>query len=340
MSDKAESHDLEAVLARLEKDWQQLAQLIRTPASSSSPMLEAEKFLLKDATGRPRAELRLTSEGGAALILSDAEGRSRAQLGLNDQGGAYLTLRDQYGGIIFQAPDGPRAPQTPGEAGEVRPALDPSLSARLEQLGGDLDALRELLHGPVPEAPPEPLQAPAAEAEPGLKDRLARVERQVRAWKRTGAAALTLGLLALAGLGLTLSRGQWQGGPVAAPAFILQGPAGTTLARLGAPEGQPRLDLLDQAGKVRATLGLEAGGTPGLKLCDPQEKPRAELALGPEGEVALNLRDENGQLRTALGNVGPQNLGPAATMVRDTSSLALFDEKGRLIWLAPRRWRP
>jgi len=340
MSDKAESSDLEAVLARLEKDWRELAQLVRGPAPSSSPVLEAEKFLLKDAAGRPRGELRLTSEGGAALILSDAEGRSRAQLGLNEKGGAYLTLRDQYGGIVFQAPDSPRPPRTPGEAGEDRPGLDPSLAARLEQVGGDLAALRELLQGLAPEAPPEPLKAPAAEAEPGLKDRLERVERQVRGWKRIGATALTLGLLALAGLGLTLGRVQWRGEPVAAAAFILQGPAGAALARLGAPEGRPRLDLLDQGGKVRATLGLEAGGEPGLKLYDPQEKPRAELELGPEGEAALNLRDENGQLRAALGNVGPKNLGPDSTMVRATSSLALFDENGRVVWLAPRRWRP
>jgi hypothetical protein len=170
------------------------------------------------------------------------------------------------------------------------------------------------------------------------------VERQVRGWKRAGAAALTLGLLALAGLGLTLGltlgRVQWRGTPVAAAAFTLQGPAGAVLARLAAPEGRPRLDLLDQGGKVRATLGLEAGGEPVLNLSDPQEKPRAQLELGPEGEVALNLRDESGQLRAALGNVGPKNLGPDATMVRDTSSLAFFDENGRLVWLAPRRWRP
>jgi hypothetical protein len=343
MADKAGGRDLDMVLARLEEGWRELAELLRGPASHPSPVLEAENFRLRDAEGHPRGELRLTAEGGAALILSDPEGKVRAQLGLNEKGGAFLTLRDQYGGIIFQVPDGPRALGVPGEAGEPRAALDPSLVARLEQVGGDLAGLRQLLQGlgkASLESPPEAPREPEIEAEPKLKEFLARVERQGRRWRLAGAAALALALLALAGLGLTLSRVQWRGGTVEAATFILKGPAGTPLAFLKAPDGQARLELLDQEGKVRAALGLEADGAPGLKLCDGKQAPRAELSLASVGDPTLNLRDQAGGLRAALGNVGPQNLGPEATLVRPTASLTLFDEKGRVTWLAPRWWRP
>jgi len=333
MADKPEKSDLDAVLSRLERDWRELAQLVQGSAPASAPVLEAEKFLLKDEAGRARGEWYLTAEGGAALVLSDPQGRSRAQLGLNDRGGAYLTLRDEFGAIIFQAPDGPRTPRAPAEAQRAQPAPDPALASRLDQVALDLADLRQLVRGQE-QAPPE--ASPAASLP--LPANLARLERQGRRGQWFGATALALALLTLAGLGLSFNRVQWRGAAVEAPAFVLKGPEGPPLAHLNAPEGRPRLDLLDASGKVQATLGLQQGGTPGLTLYDQEHRTRAELALGPQGEPTLGLRDEAGVLRTALGNVGPQNLGPPSTLVRPTASLAFFDDRGRPIWLIP--WRP
>jgi len=336
MADKPGKSDLDAVLSRLERDWRELAELVRGSAPAAPPVLEAEKFLLKDEAGQARGEWCLTAQGGAALVLSDPQGRSRAQLGLNDRGGAYLTLRDEFGAIIFQAPDGPQAPRAPGEPAAARPAApDPALTSRLEQMALDLADLRELVRSQE--------QAPAAappEAPLPLPDRLAQWEKPGRRGQWFGAAALALAFLSLAGLGLSLNRVQWRGAPVEAPAFVLKGPEGAPLAHLSAPEGRPRLDLLGQGGRVQVTLGLQQGGAPGLTLYDQEHQPRAELALGPQGEPALGLRDESGVLRTALGNVGPQNLGPQSTLVRPTASLTFFDDKGRPIWLTPPRWRP
>jgi len=328
MADEPEKSNLDAVLSRLERDWRELAQLVRG-AASGVPVLEAEAFLLKDGAGRARGEWRLTAEGGATLMLSDPQGRSRAQLGLNDRGGAYLTLRDEFGAIIFQAPDPPRAPGAPGK-GEARPGLEAALASRLEQVAQDLAALGELARSREQAPAPAPPVAPPAAPLP-LPDRLARF---------LGAGALALALLTLAGLGLVLNRVPWQGGPVIAPAFVLKGTQGAALARLDAPEGRARLDFLDQGGKVQATLGLDPRGAPGLTLYGRGQKPQAQLSLGPEGEAALSLSDEAGQLRAALGNVGPLNLGPEAALERPTSSLTLWDDKGRVIWLTPRRWRP
>jgi hypothetical protein len=319
MADKPDKRELDAVLSRLEEDWRELARLVGGPAPG--PVLEAEAFCLQDAAGHPRGEWRLTPEDGAALVMNDAQGRSRVLLGLNDRGGAYLTLRDEFGAIIFQVPDGHPAP---GEKAAASP--DPALTARLEQVAGDLAALREL----VQSREQAPAAAVAASAPVLQPDRLARL---------LGAGALAVALIALTGLGLALNRAPRPGGPVAAPAFVLQGPQGGTLARLDAPEGRARLEFLDQ-GRVRAFLGLDAGGAPGLTFYDGEQQPRAELSLGLQGEPTLGLRDEAGQLRAALGNLGPHNLGPAAALTRPTASLSFFDQQGRPLWLIPRRARP
>ncbi|HEX9884019.1 MAG TPA: hypothetical protein VGA79_08650, partial [Desulfobaccales bacterium] len=104
-------------------------------------------------------------------------------------------------------------------------------------------------------------------------------------------------------------------------------------------DGGLYLDLLDQEGKIRTTLGLNQEGDPLLQLYDRSHKLRAELALTAQGDPGLSLVDQAGRLRLALGSINPRYQAPADTLERPLSSLVLFNQDGVPVWRAPLHWR-
>jgi hypothetical protein len=353
MPDAPQAGDLEAVLAKLEQGWQELAELLRRRPQGRSRVLEAEKFVLVDANGGPRGRLEVKEDGACGLVLLDQEGKYRAWLGLKEDGSAYLTLKDRLGRICWETPQEPR-----GGGGEVAsgPGAEPEpevpaleVLERLEKLGANLAGLRELLKegGQAEDRAKAPGQAgsTAAPPEPGrgedveVSRHLRRLERQTRGL-RVWSGLLTAALLAaLAGLGLLLAQLPKAGSPLTAPALTIHDPGGACRAWLGPRDGGLYLDLLDRNGKIRTTLGLDKEGDPLLQLYDRGHKLRAELGLNPEGEPGLSLVDQAGRLRVALGQVNPGYQVPADIRERPLSSLVIFNQEGVPIWRAPLYWR-
>ncbi|MGH7934646.1 MAG: hypothetical protein ACREQN_16005 [Candidatus Binataceae bacterium] len=64
--------------------------------------------------------------------------------------------------------------------------------------------------------------------------------------------------------------------------------------------GAPVLDLFDTNGKLRAGLGIANDGV-GLRLTDPQGATRVLLAVSGDGVAALRLYDAQGRPRALLG---------------------------------------
>ena len=62
-------------------------------------VVEAEKFILRDAQGKIRAGLALNADGALRLLLADQEGNPRADLSVLDNGRAGLSLIDKNGVI-------------------------------------------------------------------------------------------------------------------------------------------------------------------------------------------------------------------------------------------------
>jgi hypothetical protein len=60
-------------------------------------LVEAEKFLLRDANGMPRAMLATQPSGATALVLSDKSGTLRASLNVTPSGSPSLDLYDRKG---------------------------------------------------------------------------------------------------------------------------------------------------------------------------------------------------------------------------------------------------
>ena len=108
MPDAPQSRDLEAALAKLERGWQELAEMLRSRPQVRAQVVEAEKFVLVGANGGPRGRLEVKEDGSCGLVLLDQDGKYRAWLGLKEDGSAYLTLKDRLGRICWETPQEPR----------------------------------------------------------------------------------------------------------------------------------------------------------------------------------------------------------------------------------------
>ena len=129
-----------------------------------------------------------------------------------------------------------------------------------------------------------------------LRDRLTRLERSMRRWKRAGAGGLVvLGVTILVGAAVRTDPKTTD--DVLARHFILVGrtPSPRASLTLG-KDGGPGLLFFDQQGKVRAGLTLLADGRPSLGLLDAQGQSRVVLTLELNGTPILRLLDAQGQV--------------------------------------------
>jgi hypothetical protein len=145
------------------------------------------------------------------------------------------------------------------------------------------------------------------------EERLENLERELAATRRRsrwllGGLALGLGALALVwASAASVPKAEAQDAVGArgllANELIIVDENGKVRAMLGVYAGGPSLGLYDENGKERATLGVYAGG-PALALRDENSKDRAMLVLKADGPE-LSLRDAAGRDRVALAVTAP-----------------------------------
>jgi len=104
----AETTDLQALQHRLERESRRLKQIgvvvlagivgaVLMGQVKASRVVQAEKFVVQDASGRTRAELGTAPDGRVALVLFDQNGRSRIELRVlsDDRVGLLLYSKDE-----------------------------------------------------------------------------------------------------------------------------------------------------------------------------------------------------------------------------------------------------
>jgi hypothetical protein len=351
MSDKLQNQDLELALARVEKEWRELAETLVRHVQSSSRVIQAERFLLLDASGKIRGEWRCQDNGAAGLTLSDPQGRMRSWLGVRENGSAYLSLKDEFGRIRFLVPDD--GGMKTGERQEpTSPALEPGagtggqsqdaegLAPRLQHVEEELANLKGSLasRSREPDLAQEAEKAVSLEEEGELRfpissrvlQRLEKVERQNRRLKIAGIAALVLLMLTMAGLGVLWTHPQPPGSRLEAEELVIRGKGGVARARLGGEAGTVRLDLLDQEGKPRAVLALAANGEPSLSLTGRDQEVKARLGE-KQGTMRLEwLAQGKPRLTLSLGPEGRPSLVMLDQNQKTRADLALGadDEPG------------
>jgi hypothetical protein len=88
---------------------------------------------------------------------------------------------------------------------------------------------------------------------------------------------------------------------VMAEQFVLVDSRGEPRATLALEAGgSPALSLNDASGRVRAAVRIGADGVPSIVLYDPIGRRRLEVALKPDGAAGLGLYDETGEGRAEL----------------------------------------
>jgi hypothetical protein len=290
MPDKTEPKDLEAVLARLRQEWQELADLLASQGKVQDRVMEVEKILLRDASGQYRGEISANQDGSADLVLRDRAGNAWTRLGVNQDGEAFLELKDQQGESSFKVAVGPSSPG-PGGGVAATPGDAPALAASQPPTSTGAEGPPVAESGSVPPAPtPDQDLHPGGDANSEVFDRLEKLAGQQRRQKFYW--ALILGVLGviLAIQAYVLFQPHFPG--LTGNALVVRDAKGNIRASLGADGGNVRLDLWDPQGHRRATLGLRSEGSPHLAFYDLDQRVRAELNLGADGEPQFTLRDK------------------------------------------------
>ena len=79
---------------RLLREFRDAVDSIKTPPQLS---IKADKFVLVDGNGRPRAELTVAADGTPGLFLYDENGVRRGAFSLSADGAPALVLHDKLG---------------------------------------------------------------------------------------------------------------------------------------------------------------------------------------------------------------------------------------------------
>lgn len=82
--------------------------------------------------------------------------------------------------------------------------------------------------------------------------------------------------------------------------------------------------MLDEAGKIRAALGLLADGSAGINFRTQDEKARLGMILAPTGGGGVIIKDDEEKLRGFLG-----------ILSNSSPSLTLRDRHEKIIWTKP-----
>jgi hypothetical protein len=152
-----------------------------------------------------------------------------------------------------------------------------------------------------------------------LAERIERLERENRRWRRAG-MVVTLGLAALPVIAGASRDGQAT--VLEAQRLVLKGQDGKVYAELGVRTNKaggtefPQLSLYDQRGKRRVDLAVWPDGSPELRFNDEDQRPRCSLAMLRDGLTQLGFNQKDGWGQLSLGSF------------RDGAGLMLFGPDG------------
>lgn len=166
---------------------------------------------------------------------------------------------------------------------------------------------------------PEP---PVSLPEPQMR-RLEKLERQMRSLKIVGLVASSLAIVLLIGLAVILSTSLKRDAGKSATGLTINDPQGTCRVWLGERDGQVRVELRDQKGLTRFSLGLNNAGDPRLIFYHKDQTVLTEIVTLPNGQPGIQLLNQAGEpLATipapalpAPGASEPQMIAPLPTPI-------------------------
>ncbi len=149
------------------------------------------------------------------------------------------------------------------------------------------------------------------------RERLGRMERELRCWRLGAAAVLSLGaVLAFGGMAAPASK------ELRVQTLRIVDKEGKDRIVLTAESGIPDMTFLDPSGKSRLTLDIADDRRPVLLFSESgKESGRLTLGLEEEGVPMLQLYDAAGKKRLTFGV--PKNGGPVLRVLDKDEKLRI-----------------
>jgi hypothetical protein len=133
---------------------------------------------------------------------------------------------------------------------------------------------------------------------------------------------LALLVVTLGGLSFLVAQTQLGRGKVDTGMLTIRGKDGTPRAWIGERDGQISLCLVDNSGRSRVKVSLDASGNPSLCLLDELQQNRAEMKIGPGGEPLFSQIKEPALTSTHMNPASPlsdQRVAAAAASVPESN---------------------
>jgi hypothetical protein len=193
-------------------------------------------------------------------------------------------------------------PASQGAAGDHPESQAPALP-----IDEDNHGLRQPMPDSLPLGKPEagiPLSNSATEPNQveSYPEQLAR-----KGWwqKCFNVTMIALLVATLGGLSFLIAQTQLGRGKVDTGMLTIRGKDGTPRAWIGERDGQISLCLVDNSGRSRVKVSLDASGNPSLCLLDELQQNRTEMKMGPGGEPLFSQIKEPALPSTHMDQASP-----------------------------------
>jgi len=182
-------------------------------------------------------------------------------------------------------------------------------------------------------------------------ERLDKLERQNRRLKQSALAAFVVATALV-----TMYATQPVPQKITAHRFDVVDDSGKMRVAISNAEGRSGIALFDAQSNPRASMTLDASGSPLMWVCDAggksrvslgvfedgpsislrNEKGKTHIGLDPSGAPRITLADANG-FQMDLGSTGAVNAKTGATEQTSAASIVMFgsDKEHHVIWQAP-----
>jgi hypothetical protein len=196
----------------------------------------------------------------------------------------------------------PVKPISQDTEGDHLEAQDPSLL-----LDADNHCIRQSMPDSLPSGKPETGTTPSNSAtKPNQAESYSEQLLRKGWWQKCfNVSMLALLVAALGGLSFLIAQTQLGRGKVDTGMLTIRGKDGTPRAWIGERDGQISLCLVDNSGRSRVKVSLDASGNPSLCLLDELQQNRAEMKMGPGGEPLLSQIKEPAPASTRVDQGSP-----------------------------------
>ena len=270
----------------------------QTKAKRVAKQFEAERFILRDASGKLRGGLSVFPDGTVGLVITGEKRNAGVAIQVLPDGTSTLELTHSNNQRVTLSITPNEITQLTLGVADKTPVLGAAIfkSGKSALLFLDNNSKQRALLQTDPDGTPA-----------------------LSLFDKNQQTRVGLGLSKGGEPSISLSDKNAQG---RLGLFVLKG-------------GGPALSLTDKDGRTRMLLDVDEDGKPLLAFLDKNKQLRVELGLLGDDSPTLRLNDKHGNNRATLGYAELETTRTGTVTKQSESSFVLFDKNSNVIWKAP-----